>query len=140
MKKDSDDNSSIEPIASKARGLRALRLRSANYQKRAYRVEPVFSTVHEHEELACVPLPEQAPRGWEKEKETHNAVQKPGVASQEAMQLYPSLDDVENCKLVVQVQNDPTDGTLSVVSDITNLSDKLFLPTLRRVKNQSGMM
>jgi hypothetical protein len=131
LKKDSDDSRSVEPIASKARGLRTLRLRSANYQKRAYRVEPVFSTVHEHEEFACVPLPEQSLKGLEEEKisekETHKVIQKPRVTSQEVKKVYPFFDDVENCNLVVQIQNDPTDGTLSVVSDITNLSDKLFL-------------
>jgi hypothetical protein len=86
-------------------------------------VEPVFSTVHEHEELACLDFPENSSKDLEENKITGMKMPK-GCEKQESIlqqtkELYPSE--------FIEVQNDPSDGMLSVVSDITNLSDKLFL-------------
>lgn len=113
-----EDTSTVEGLCAKARGLRASRLRSTNYM-RTQRIEPTFSTVHEHEALPAPVLTRATQIREESINEEHH--------ESFALVEYPG-----NYGLMVQVKNDRTDATQSVVSDISNLSDKLFL----RVKSE----
>jgi hypothetical protein len=118
---DPEDSSTVEGLGAKARGLRALRLRSANY-KRTQRIEPTFSTVHEHEEFSASNGNSGARQLFARDKEHQT-----GMANEEQKESFAVFDYPGNYGLVVKVEKDRADTAQSVVSDITNLSDKLFL-------------
>jgi hypothetical protein len=112
LKREQSDTSTEEtPPATKARGLRAMRLKSRN---RAYGAigAPAFATVHEHEEM---PSPPSA--GQEESKAHFDGV--------------PPLTDAseDTFGLVVQIREDHADWAQSVVSEISTLSDKLWIKT-----------
>ncbi|KAG7338943.1 hypothetical protein IV203_034612 [Nitzschia inconspicua] len=117
---DSEDTGTDVGLGAKARGLRAIRLRSATYH-RTQTIQPVFSTVHEHEEWFAWKDTALFPQ-VSKLEETDA-----GFPSEERMESFAVYDYPGNYGFVVNVDRDNADMAQSVVSDITNLSDKIFL-------------
>ncbi|KAL3907792.1 MAG: hypothetical protein SGILL_008730 [Bacillariaceae sp.] len=120
LKKDQDqasqegDSSTVEGLGAKARGLRALRLRKNNYEK--------MNTVHEEEELQSPQAPVLSPRRLLQKQ------QEEGSSREEQKEANGAIEYPGNFGLVVQIADDKADpAAQSVVSDITTLSDKLFL-------------
>jgi hypothetical protein len=116
-----EDMSSVQGLGAEARGLRALRLRSANY-KRTQRVEPFFSTVHENEELSASTKADNAPPAL---RRSNKALMESTIEEQK--ESFAAFDYPSSYGLMVKIQDDIEDAEHSVVSDITNLSDKIFL-------------
>lgn len=113
LKRQESDSSTVKtPAGTKARGLRAMRLKSRN---RAYGAigGPAFATVHEEEEM--VPALIDGQPGSKGSKAIHR---------EEQALTDGNLDTVG---LVVQIRGDHADGAQSVVSEISTLSDKLWL-------------
>ncbi|KAL3919980.1 MAG: hypothetical protein SGILL_003488, partial [Bacillariaceae sp.] len=126
--KEETDNNTVEGLGAKARGLRALRLRSANYKLN----QKMMNTVHEDEELKSPDSPKRTnsklapmkPPSLPKKPEAHEETPSEEQKESSGPIEYPG-------KYGLEIQQDNT--AQSVLSEITTLSDKLFV----RIKSET---